>query len=267
MLPTGGTVAVKVCDEHAEDITPKIAREKYMAKLSDVESLIKMAKAMGLEINIPSSKDKIAIASQNQPAPTQQPTQVPAQPNPASKLILPQGKPLSPTTPVDLSEAVDLTVLDKPANSIEGTARSEVLGSVSVSRLPSYNIGLQKPRDEQEAREATMIQEARSKGTAVIEVVEGRGGKPIKLPTSRSDGLGHSTVKVSKAIDDAKLQQYFKETADASKSDRAPSPDFRHGYDDRPCPLCRGTGQIKQKTNGVVGMMECPKCGGAGTLL
>ena len=135
-------------------------------------------------------------------------------------------------------------------------------GMVSVGgEISGFSVPSHKQHSLEEIREK--LPEGALHGKVKMEIAEGRAGMPVAIPARRVDGTGITSIRIVQ-ISDAELQKRFKNVADMSKSPVGweHQPDFRHGYDVRPCPLCRGEATVRNRGKEV----ECPKCKGRGTL-
>lgn len=230
-------VLVKVCAIHAEDITPKAAKEAYLGRKAEIDAVIAQAQRLGLTVQLPSSTKKLVVA---EGAP--KPPPVPMAPIAASPIEL-QGTRADGVLPTSIVDAVQQRV-----HGVAGVA-----GNVSVESHQPYS----------SSDMASRLPDGATDGKVKLEIAEGRQGQPIAIPAVRQDGLGTTRLRITKGIGDVELQRRFKDLA--SKSINASDDQFHSfgagGYDIRSCPMCKGTGNIAKTTTEV---MVCPKCKGSG---
>lgn len=236
-LEDGSKVVVDICDEHAEDASVKTARTKYLEKQDRISAFLEQAKALGIEIQIPSAGGLI-IAKQQ---PTRQTIAQPvAQPSIDDvPLIIGQEEQEEGWVSASKIDAADR----KGMRSVGGTTQ---LGGVQSHS--SHIVGGQKD----------ILPDSVRQGKVKMAVTEGRAGTQITVPQKRVDGTGTTRIRIVKKENDDTLQRRFKNMASDSKQDR--QPDFRNGYEEtsRTCPICRG--------DCVVNGQECPKCDGMGSI-
>lgn len=227
-LEDGSRVTVDICDEHSEDATVKSAREAYNVKNNKILEFLEQAKKLGITIqNTPSG---LSIVQSNE-----KPQKTAPKPN---KQIIVED---------DDSDYVDTSVIDN------NRAVTSVGGQTDFGRVESFRSFDIDSQDK--------LGDAR-KGRAKLELVEGREGIPLAIPTKRVDGTGTTHIKIVKSEDDNRLQKRFKDMAKDSMSDKV---NFaRSGYHDTTvtCTVCGGNGTIRQKR----GDIECPKCNGSGLI-
>lgn len=232
-LDDAAKVTVLICDAHAEDASVKSAKAKFLERKKEVDDLFEKMRALGIDMVPAHTQSGLIVATPVQRQPTVQ------------KLTS------QPAIVEDQSGMVDTDLVD-------GRIRR---GMVSVSGMAgSQVIESHQNHDLQELNIAPDV----LKGKVRMEAVEGRGGVPIVLPTERIDKLGTTRINVIKTSDD-EIQRRFKNMALQSRSDAGWQQlhDFgKEGYQVVNCPICKGGQAIIH--NGK--KMECPKCGGRGTL-
>jgi len=228
-------VLVRVCAIHADDITPKAAKEAYLGRKAEIDSVIAQAQKLGLRVQLPTDKQKLVVA-EGSPKPP------PVAPTVASPIEL-QGTRADGVLPTSVVDAVQQRV-----HGVAGVA-----GNVSVESHQPYS----------SADMASQLPDGATEGKVKLEIAEGRQGQPLAIPAVRQDGLGTTRLRITKGIGDAELQRRFKDLA--SKSINAPGDQYHSfgagGYDIRSCPMCKGTGNIAKTTTEI---MVCPKCKGSG---
>ncbi len=232
----GKKAVVHVCDVHAEDATVKTARQKYLDRQSRIDELRAQAAELGLEISQPTQGGLILA------------TVVDQQPKQASRA------PQVPDPSINDPEMIDARIID---------ARDK--GMTSVGRVASGGVGVESHTsiDLKETKEK--LPENALVGRVKMEVVEGRSGVPLALPTKRVDSMGTTDIRLIK-VEDVDLQRKFKQMANQSRSDQGWQ-NLKHygkeGYDEQVnCTLCRGSGSIRNAGKN----MPCPKCDGNGVL-
>jgi len=227
----GGRVCVKLCDEHAEDTTPKMAKECYRDKKSEIDDIIAKARALGLDVSMPGDTSKLVIVESNQPQP--QELASPIVPAPLKR------KSIDTILQGGVDEGVLSTArVDAVSRSVRG-----VSGESAVPFSPYVPSGADK------------LDPALLEGKAKMGVGEGRNGQSIAIPQIRVDGLGTTVVTVRQGVNDAKLQDQFKRFAERSMSE-IPSSKYTMGD----CTFCHGNGSIDTGRE----IQTCPKCGGSG---
>lgn len=240
-------VQVAVCDLCAEDCTPKKAREAYTTKQSQIDEVMARAKELGFDLSV-ISPTGLVLTRDTTPAPG---TQVPA--NAANLMsVLPVG-----VTPVlEGEDVVPTAVIDRGSMvSVGGTTR-HITGAMetSVPSHASHNIMSLQSKLPADLRQ----------GQARMQMMEGRAGQQIAIPTLRIDKTGVTSIRLVKS-DDAQLQQRSKRlVAESGPTEAWKRPSFRDGYrleqTERRCPICGGQGQLP----GNKGTQLCPKCKGSG---
>ena len=227
-------VRLQVCDLHAEDTTPKMAREKYQDKKLEIDKVIAQAKALGLEINIPTPGNKIAIATK---------VHVPATSTPATPATLQQFESGFIAELDDSENVLDTAKIDSVAQSVQGVG-GNVSGSAPIQSHTPMTPGKDK------------LDPIYLEGKALMGLAEGRGGQPVAIPRIRQDGTGTTRISVNQGDGDLTLQRRFK-----SMAGHADAP--QQGAYGTQCTFCHGEGKIAiSKTD----TESCPKCSGSGFL-
>jgi hypothetical protein len=222
---------IAVCDEHAEDMTMKIAKELIKKKIEEYENFKKMASEFGVEIK--EQKSGVLVASRpDQPA---------------------------PTMPADV--AVKLP---------PGSSGPPQPGQRVIKAIPKHNINISGslPGINPSSMAQTVAETARARGrikgdvtVPVIEEVElqtvpGRQGLPMTLQKKVTDSSGTTEVRIVETSNE-ELTKRSKVLENQARQGDPNAHLFIRGYDLKDCNLCRGSGKT---TNGQV----CPKCKGKG---
>lgn len=242
-LEDGTKVSVSICDEHAEDATPKKAREAYVAKQAKINEFLAQAKALGLDVTI--NKGGISTAEakpKKAPAQRQVRQEIPEEP-------LEEALDETPEIITNDEGIVDATNFDRKV----ATARS-VAGNLSdlgrVDGFASHNPSSLSDKIDQKLL----------KGQVKVERVIARDGRPTEIQSRRQDGLGTLIVSVRNTMTDVELQRRTKAMAEGTKTGHHAG--FKDGYALRRCNLCNGNCTVRSKGQTI----NCPKCGGAGEL-
>lgn len=237
-LPDDTTASVRICDAHAEDITPKMARELYVEKLSKLQEIIKMARDNGLEVSFPTpAGSKLIVAQSSQAA---APTTNPA------------------PTPIVPAEQEEERFLD-------GSIVRQKMGPVPAVMMPALPALAGATTGPALTREDISKVDL-GKEKIKVDVVEGRSGQPVVVPTIIKDNSGTTSIRVKKSISDVDLQKHFKANADSNDPDGSNKHSFAKAHATRDCPFCNGSGVVSQVVNRVKTKIECPKCKGAGLI-
>lgn len=256
-LDNGKKVTCDICDEHAEDATPKTVKAAYLEKQGKAEALLAQLKALGYNVtNLEQSKSGLIV-----PVVAEKPKSI-ARADFATE---------STTSAEDLEgdDVVDTQVIDaKKGRGMVSAAGAANFGGNQVSvaghaSLDATSIAAGNlPADQR----AVLLQA--KKGKAKLAVVEGREGQPLVIEEKRVDGMGTTRIKITKKEDDGKLQGRFKKMAkDSIDNDRVPN-FARAGYQNTQtdCPICHGTCVIIQNVRGTNQEVSCPKCNGSGVI-
>lgn len=191
-------VTVYVCDEHAEDMTVKIAREKYLAKQKQIADFLAQAKALGIEIAPASNGGTFVIAQQSQPTVQQQPIrQQRSQPIHRNQEEIPNtnGEGWVPTTKAD-NMISNVNIIDE-SNGMVGPLNNQPIVNGS-----------------------DILPHTARNGRVKMQMVEGRGGVPVPIQSTRVDGTGITNISVVKSQNDDALQRRFRNMAQRDISSR-----------------------------------------------
>jgi hypothetical protein len=244
----GKEATVKICDTDADTATPKIVKERYLDKKSEIDEIIAKAKQLGLEVNIPDDAGAIATFKELPSL-----DKKPEQPEPATKSVATTTPKLSDPTKPGLDPAF--------ADAIDGSEAEGVLSTQTVDGVSQRIRGASGGESGAESHMAYVPGSGQDKldptlleGKVKMEAGQGRGGQPIAIPAIRVDHTGTTIVRVKQDIDDNILQRRFKEFAGSDSTSA--------GYNVHNCPICKGDGMIKQRGK----IITCPKCDGTGLL-
>jgi hypothetical protein len=231
-------ITVKVCAEHADDITPKKAKAAYLKWKSERDAQMQefLAQAAKLGMTVVPQGSLSIVAAPRAEAQTQK-TVIKEQV--VSELHGGREDGVLSASEVD-------NVMQRRVSGLSGS-----INGTGVERHSAYD-----PNDL-----SSKLPEGSREGLVKMELAEGRHGTPMAIPAIRQDGLGTTRVRISKAMTDAELQRRFKQQANASVADESGTAhSFKDGYDVRRCPMCKGEGIIsKSPTETIV----CPKCDGS----
>ena len=236
-------VVVKLCTKCSEDATPKIVREAYSKRVSEIDAFIEQAKKLGLTISQPQT-GPAGLSIANAPPQAQQPQQ-PQQPQSAVQSI--HGK--------RVDGVVSAEEADRALRRV-GSAAGVASGSVGSANLEGH-----RAYDPDALLESKLPDGARD-GIVQLGVAEGRQGLPITIPTVRQDGTGTTTIRITQHVRDQQMQERFKNMADATRRDEGPC--FRTEYDLAACSICKGETTIQINQGGEIARVLCPKCKGSG---
>lgn len=245
-LDDGIKVSCDICDEHADEATPKTVKAAYLARQAEADALIAKLKAMGYDVAKMEQKGSIIVPVM---AEKPKPSQVLAESVTADEL---SGDGVVDTSIVDSRAARGVVSANGSAQFVGGSVSVAGYTSLDAAAIAANNL----PVDQRNALSKAM------KGKAKLTVVEGREGQPLTIVEKRVDGLGTTRIKVSKREDDTRLQSRFKKMAKDS-TERGITPNFAtEGYQNTQvdCPICRGNCVIVSAGKEI----SCPKCNGAG---
>ena len=223
---------IYLCDEHADDTTPKQAKAALSTKMEKLEEIIKQAEAMGLKIVNPSEQSKIIVVEQGSvPAPK-------ADKRTVSKL--PGFKGVSGAA---TGEGASVNLPGHASISVDNVMQQTVSDMKSQGKL---NENVATPENYE--TEAQML------------TTSTRGA--IILPKKQSGNTGTTEIRVVQT-DNRQLQDRFKSEADESlQTDQSILKSKKTYTDDAvPCTFCRGSGISR------MGGVACPKCQGTGLLI
>lgn len=231
---------IVLCDQHAEDTTPKKAKELVLKKVNEYNELISKMKEFGLTVTENSAgiavPEKIEVPAPEQKVESQQ------EPTPGPK---PEAKKPEQKTHV-LKKAVLPAVAPKIVNQLNGISSHK---SLDINGTIAQAAEIAKKKGH-EVKQMPITEEYET------QVVLGRGGQQMVIPKTIKDNTGGSTrITIVDTGGDRTIQHRAK----AQMHD--PDPHFfKSGYNVKECPMCSGTGQAK------IGNNVCPKCKGAGIL-
>lgn len=233
-LDDGKKVTVDVCKDHAEDATIRSAKQKYMERQSEIDTLMARAKSLGLELQIG--------------------------PTTASGLVMVTSKPPvqqerirgAASNSVITDDMIDADIVERRERVVVSAAG--VAGNHSVEGHQSIDMGDIKDQIGSEVL----------RGKVKMEMIERQNGSTVALPTKKVNGLGTTQIRVVQTTDQ-EMQRRFKTIAERSKSPHGWD-QMRHlgkeGVEIVNCPICRGEGVAKNNGQEIT----CPKCKGKGML-
>ncbi|MCK9558586.1 MAG: hypothetical protein M0R50_11175, partial [Candidatus Cloacimonetes bacterium] len=165
-------VTVKVCAEHADDITPKVAKAAYLKWKSEhdaqMEAFLAQAAALGMVV-APQSSGLVIATSQTTEKAKPPATQI------VSELHGSREDGILPSSEVD-------NIMQRRVSGMSGS-----IDGTGVERHNAYN-----PEEF-----ASQLPEGARDGLVKMELAEGRHGTPLAIPAIRQDGLGTTRVRIS----------------------------------------------------------------------
>ena len=222
-------ITVKVCKEHADDITPKAAKAAYLKRKSEhkseMDDFLAQAAKLGMVVV---QQGSIATVEKAKAAPV-----APAAP------VVPDAPVMNELKGGRNDGILSTSVVDNTMQRVSGIA------GAGAERHNAYN-----PDDF-----GDRLPDGARDGLVKMELAEGRQGTPLAIPALRQDGLGTTRVRIAKSMTDADLQRRFKQMASTDHSFG------QEGYDLHRCTMCKGEGQIQKSQAETI---VCPKCGGSG---
>ena len=233
----GKAVQLSLCAAH-EETTPKKARELYSQRCEAIQELLKQARELGFEFQVPTDSSDLSLPVAAPVAKNKSPTSLSAE----SARTTSQ----SATTPQSASDADQLPTerIDAVAQRVRG-ASGTLQGGMAIEAHAAYDL---------DTLQAKLPEHARS-GQARVATVPGRGGIPLTIPVERIDGTGTTHVNIAPVETDQDLQRRFKEMA------RRGEAQFSAGYHLVACTMCKD-GWIRTDR----GTQVCPRCHGSGVL-
>jgi len=245
LLDDGLKVVIKICDEHAPDLTMKRAKELYLQKSHALTKAMELLKQAGYDIS-PVGNNNLLI-----------PTKIDvlqAQLMPIAAVIPIVVPDSNIAHPANGQRITDLKRLDELSSriapvAISGNSRDVGSGASAIVLRPQNISAEDRPIVES-------VERARSDGEAVLALVESVGGRSINVPIYRKDGTGTTVLSVLKQSKE-NFARNFKEMAHRSMAGNV---SFRNDGYGHPCNFCKGECTIM---NGGV-LAACPKCAGSG---
>lgn len=239
----GGTKAVVgICDIHAEEASVKTAKQKYLERKAKIDEFMAQAKELGIDIQVVEpAKNGSSVAT----------ARVQQIERPAAKQFGPKDVEVDQDDPNSI--VVDTKVFDQKNKKQLITPGGSFGAMGAVESIQRHDID--EVRKELPAEAMA--------GKVKVEVMEGRQGQPIAIPSKRVDGLGTTIITMTKSSDQ-ELQRRTKDMAHGTVQDSHHGYGPHGGYDKTAtCPVCRG------KCETVAGgrKIKCPKCGGRGEIV
>ena len=236
---------ITLCDEHAEDTTPKQAKDIVKNKLQEYQSLLQKLNEFGLSINV-DDKSGIATAQKVQTTPEQseEPEVCKPAPQEDKKQIIKRRK----LPAVRWSASGQIAGSDNQSLSLEKRTGLDVSNTVqTIIEAAKQNGRIAK----EEKVTIPQVEEVE------MQTVPGRLWQPMQIQkkVKYSDG-GQTQINIVDAGGDAMIQSRFKALA----ADQSSYSFGKSGYDTKECTACDGTGIAK------IGGNKCPKCRGIGLL-
>ncbi len=233
-LDDGKKVTVDVCKEHAEDATIRSAKQKYMERQSEIDTLMARAKALGIELQVSKPSASGLVMVTNKPAAQQERIRGTA----ANTIVI--------------DDMIDSEIVERRERTVVSAAG--IAGAHSVEGHQSIDMADIKDQVGSEVL----------RGKVKMEMVERQNGSTVALPTKKVNGLGTTIIRVVQT-NDQDMQRRFKAIAEQSKSPHGWD-QMRHigkeGIEIINCPICRGEGVARNNGQEI----QCPKCKGKGIL-
>lgn len=230
-------IKVLICDEHSEEASIKTAKDAYLAKRAKIDEVLQAARALGLNISDEEATPSRSLVIPKQDMPKQHISNEQVQPKKAMTQAIPPQETIEegfiPTSRLDSLRSVA---------SVGGSTGYGSVESLSAHDFNSFSDKLPKELKN---------------GVAKVDVLELRDGIPTPIPTIRRDGTGTTKISISKT-DDNMLQNNFKRMANASMQDKVSFAQNGYQNQERPCPMCNGSGGSKS---------ICTKCNGSGIIV
>ena len=242
-------IQVTLCDECCEDCTPKKAREAYVKKQSQINEVLAQAKALGMDL---SGMSQGGLVLAQAPA-IAQAAVVPQQTVVQPQVLFPGVSPI-----LEGDDVISTAIIDRGQMISVGGQVAHASGAMqaNVPSHASHSLSSLQSKLPPDLRQ----------GQARMQIIEGRGGQPLAIPSLRVDKTGVTRIRVVKS-NDHQLQQRAKRLVGESMPTEAwKRPSFRDGYrmeqTEHRCPICSGSGEI---INAGVRQL-CPKCQGTGVI-
>lgn len=257
---------VAICDEHADNATPKKIKEVVSSKLEELKSLMEKMKEFGLEVNM--SGGGVAVAEKKPEESIDDAINEEIHGQEEQEVAKPKVSKAGTNKKIIVAKKknIDEKPTRKPqVNRNIGTPRS--LGGPVKGIRNTVNLEQRQAIDAREAINSE-VNEAKKKGEEVVtpitedieyQVVAGRAGAPMTIPKKIKHNMGSTQIAVVDTGGDKTIQTRFKEMAENSKMDNA-HVYGRDGYDTYSCTMCEGSGIAK------IGGGRCEKCKGIGLL-
>ena len=168
-------ISVKLCTDHSEDTTPKIAKAAYLERKSDADKVM---------------SDFLAQATK------------------LGMVVVPQGNPETAVKPAGPRSA------ELQGGKNEGILPTSVVDNVMQNRVAGLSgAGVEGYTFFKPDELTDQLPDGARDGLVKMQLVEGRQGTPLAIPAVRQDGLGTTRVSVGKSMSDAELQRRFKQLA------------------------------------------------------
>jgi len=207
-------VLIKVCDDHADDITPKIAKKLYTENLKKIDKILAEAKKFGLVLSNDNASPILTV-KQEQPQPCN-----------------------SCSTQQDITINENKNIIDKQkAKQIQSMRAPRATGDV---------------RSTQSMMDISAIERklpGLENGDVEMGVASGVAGAPLVIPKTIRDITGTTTISINKSFDDNALQRRFKDMSEQSITGH-----IQFGNYGNDCQACGGSktvnGEICQRCGG-----------------
>ena len=224
---------IHLCDEHADDTTPKQAREALKKRVSQLEDIIKQAEALGLTIVHPSESKKVIVVDN------------------------PEAEAAAPAVAKTLQKLPEFKGASGSASGEGGSVGVASHSAIPIDSVMNNTISEMKESGKlaSDVRPETYERELQQLTT--------KSGRQVILPSKIVGNTGTTVVKVVDSGGDRALQDRFKSEAQNSVGMEQGTLSAQPSYENDTvmCTFCGGTGVSR------MGNVACPKCNGAGLLI
>jgi hypothetical protein len=254
---------VAVCEEHAEDITPKKAKELVGQKVQQLNEALALIGEFGLQVN--KSSGGIAVAEKPQ---EQKPIQEDSDTVAVVETEQEEEKPkIEKKVQFSKDGKTELTKRARKKRAQHLSLGGAVSGATNanIEKHQGFDLDSSVSGEIAHSLEKGTIKEAVKPESQIVEeqAVTTKSRGPLIVPKKVSHNIGgETTIEIVNTGGDENLQRRFKEFAQHTKESNNPHGYARGGYDTIECTLCKGNLRVKNK--GV--MIQCPKCKGTGVL-
>jgi hypothetical protein len=233
---------VALCEEHAEDTTPKQVKVLVNEKLEKLKKLMEELKEYGMDVD---DMNGIAVAkkAKKKAEKVEETEEEEGEEEEEEETIIKK-------TSKDKARIIKKGYIPKVKS---------ISGNVDGQNIPGAS-SLNTKETAQRAIPAGEKAEVPITEDVEYQVVPGRCGVPMRIPKRIKHNQGSTKVSVVDTGGDQMIQTRFKEFARSTMNDERSHIYGRDGYDTTECALCAGTGL--NRVNGG----KCKKCNGIGLI-